>query len=74
MRTLSIGFTREDGDFQLLATLNNNDELVDERIFDSIVMELFHRICDEYIEHTIIILERQDAYDYIELDEEVSYA
>ena len=26
MRTVSIGYYREDGDFAVLATLNNNDE------------------------------------------------
>lgn len=27
-KTVSIGFHRDDGDFQLLATLNNNDDLL----------------------------------------------
>ncbi|MCA3176429.1 MAG: hypothetical protein ING36_13005 [Burkholderiales bacterium] len=31
-KTVSIGFHRDDGDFQLLATLNNNDDLLQARL------------------------------------------
>lgn len=37
LSTASIGFHRDDGDFQLLATLNNNDERIAPEQFTDIV-------------------------------------
>ena len=38
MKTVSIGYFREDGDFALLATLNNNDGNI--RLFEFMVNDL----------------------------------
>jgi hypothetical protein len=38
MKTVSIGYFRDDGDFALLATLNNNDG--DIRLFEFMVEDL----------------------------------
>ena len=37
MKTVSIGFNREDGDFAILATLNNNDGHLSDDAFHNIV-------------------------------------
>lgn len=69
MKTVSIGFTREDGDFQLLATLNNNDDLLDEHHFKVLVrntLEYYNLMLNESCQ----ALHRQDAPDYLILDEE----
>ena len=65
----SIGFMRDDGDFALLATLNNMDGNMSDDDFESIKQKLmisFSTVIDE----EIICLERQDAPDYVELDSE----
>lgn len=67
MKTSTIGFYREDGDFQILATLNNNDDLITREQFN----EINNRVCamlTKYTEEYIICFERQDTPDYISLD------
>jgi len=62
MKTVSIGYFRDDGDFALLATLNNNDG--DIRLFEFMVEDLRLDISQSTgIE--CIILERKDAPDYL---------
>jgi hypothetical protein len=73
LSTAAIGFYRDDGDFQLLATLNNNDELIASDQFTGIVHFLRHHLQDVLSaqgEHTLTILERQDAPDYVTLDDD----
>ena len=71
MTTYSIGFMRDDGDFQLVATLNNNDGLYSDDVFAGIAVTL----CDTLRKCTLsndgrefVALERQDAPDYVELE------
>ncbi|HLJ95419.1 MAG TPA: hypothetical protein VKU02_19740 [Gemmataceae bacterium] len=68
--TAAIGFHRDDGDFQLLATLNNNDELIAPDLFTNIVHYLRRHLENALSvdgEQTLIIYERQDAPDYVTL-------
>lgn len=72
-RTVSIGYVREDGDFRLLATLSNIDEEYDNTIFDNMVNNLrdcldSYRADNPYSTDKIIVLERQDADDYVNLE------
>lgn len=66
MTSYSIGYRSEDGDFAILATLNNNDGLVQEELFDRVLANLvaiFGNAGLGFIE----CLERQDAPDYVDL-------
>jgi hypothetical protein len=70
MKTVSIGFTRDDGDFALFATLNNLDEYFNSYDFK----ELVHAVASELQSATnmkVEILEREDAPSYITLNCEV---
>lgn len=68
---LTIGFERLDGDFQVLATLNNNDELIEKDKFDAIVTYLLNTFDECFSEegYEVVALDRQDAPDYISIDE-----
>lgn len=69
MKTVSIGFTRDDGDFALFATLNNLDEYFNSYDFK----ELIHAVASELQAATqmqVEILEREDAPSYVVLDDE----
>jgi hypothetical protein len=63
----SIGIERDDGDFHILATLNNMDELVSTEDFEALLkstVEFLQRATDE----PILALQRQDAPDYVNLE------
>ena len=64
MKTVSIGFTRGDGDFAVLATLNNNDDHMRESTFEAIVENLRQSFTEETGEQ-VVAIERQDTPDYI---------
>jgi hypothetical protein len=68
MKTVSIGFMREDGDLALFATLNNLDEYMSQNEFmklvDSVASELFRATK----RNDVVVLEREDAPDYVILD------
>ena len=69
MKTVSIGFNRDDGDFALFATLNNLDDYFSSYDFK----ELVHAVASELQAATqmkVEILEREDAPSYIVLDNE----
>jgi hypothetical protein len=69
MNTDSIGFTRDDGDFALFATLNNLDDYFSSYDFK----ELVHAVASELQTATqmkVQILEREDAPSYVVLDDE----
>jgi hypothetical protein len=67
MKTVSIGFFREDGDFAILATMNNNDGHMSEIEFMALVGEVASTFCSELV-CQINVLERQDAPDYVTLE------
>lgn len=64
MKTVSIGFYREDGDFAILATLNNNDAHLADSIFKEIVQDLTATLAHASMRR-LSVLERQDTPDYI---------
>ena len=66
--TVSIGYVREDGDFAILATLNNNDGLLTSDAFDSMV-GVMRSALQLLAETGISVLERQDAPDYVAIAE-----
>ena len=64
MKTVSIGFFRDDGDFALFATLNN----LDEHLNDDDFAKLIEHIASQLRKSTndkVHILEREDALCYI---------
>lgn len=67
MKTVSIGINREDGDFAVLATLNNNDSHLSDRDFEALVGEVASTLCRKMV-CEVQVLERQDTPDYIQLD------
>ena len=68
MTTYSIGYYREDGDFAILATLNNNDGHYSPNRFNRIVSDMIDAL--EINSEEIIALERQDTPDYITIEKE----
>ena len=70
MKTVLIGFARDDGDFALFATLNNLDEYFNSYDFK----ELVHAVASELQAATnmkVEILEREDAPSYVTMNCEV---
>lgn len=68
-RTLSFGFLREDGDFAILATLNNLDGHMSEESFHQLVDVIQHELnahCDGLQVQPLV---RADAPDYVYIDE-----
>jgi len=66
MNTATLGFTREDGDFEVLATLNNTAQHYAPEIFAVIVKDTAEALMNA-MAHQIDILEREDAPDTITL-------
>ena len=69
MTSITIGYQRQsDGDIAVLATLNNNDELLDDEAFAALVASTcatFHT----HIGEDVRAWERQDAPDYLDADD-----
>lgn len=68
MKTVSIGIARDDGDFAVLATLNNNDAHMSENAFETLV-DAVRAYIEVMSKQTTVVLERQDAPDYITTEE-----
>ena len=68
MKTVSIGIMREDGDFAVLATLNNNDAHLAEDEFMKLVDEVASTLCSKLV-CEVHALERQDTPDYVTIEE-----
>jgi hypothetical protein len=66
----SIGIIRDDGDFHILATLNNNDGLIGIDSFEQLLTDMVTRLRDTTGEGAMIALQRQDTPDYINLHED----
>lgn len=66
---VAIGIIRDDDTFHILATLNNNDELISNSAFAAICAGLCDRLTKETSE-AVTVLHRQDAPDYVYLEEE----
>ncbi len=67
MKTVSIGFYREDGDFAVLATLNNNDEHMGQDEFKKLVNSVASELC-RATRSEVHVLEREDAPDYVTVE------
>ena len=65
---ITIGYMREDGDLQILATLNNVDEVIPHETY----LNLAHTLCVvlEGTGEKIIAVNRWDTPDYVNLDED----
>ena len=66
MKTVSIGYTRDDGDFAVLATINNNDGHMSDKDFDELRLGMTISLIS-YTGIQLQMLERQDAPDYVEV-------
>ena len=66
MKTVSIGFYRTDGDFDLFATLNNLDGHMSEVDFNRLVDHVASALC-EATRQPVEVLEREDAPSYVTL-------
>jgi hypothetical protein len=69
--TISIGYHREDGDFAVLATLNNNDGIYTADAFNRLVQYFFLELKSEQEIYypDLVILNRQDTPDYVQIDD-----
>lgn len=68
MKTASIGFMRDDGDLALVATLNNLDEHMSDENFAVLVDGVKNYIGLMAKRNDVLVLEREDAPDYITID------
>jgi hypothetical protein len=68
MKTVSIGFMRDDGDLALVATLNNLDEHMSDENFNVLVDGVKNYIGLMTKRNDVLVLEREDAPDYITID------
>lgn len=68
MKTVTIGHKKENGDFAVLATLNNNDGYMSDKSFDELRIALLLTLAN-YTGLSLTALERQDTPDYVEIDE-----
>lgn len=66
MNTVTIGFTREDGDFEILATMNNTADHFETARF-AVMVQAAAEMLSRAIGHPVEILERQDAPDVVTL-------
>jgi hypothetical protein len=69
MTTYTIGYHREDGDFAILATLNNNDGHMGQGAFLGLLEQTRNQIASFMPYTPIVSIERQDAPDYITIEE-----
>ena len=66
----SIWFFRGDGDFELLATLNNGGEFMEQAVFHALVMQTVAALNHAGEVDDVVALHRQDALDIISMDDE----
>lgn len=65
MNSVSIGYFREDGDFAILATLNNNDGYLLSNEFNDLIKLTISLLCNKIENIDIVALPREDAPDYV---------
>ena len=68
MKTVSIGFMRDDGDLALVATLNNLDEHMSDESFNVLVDGVKNYIGLMTKRNDVVVLEREDAPDYVTVE------
>ena len=68
MKTVTIGFIRDDGDIQVLATLNNKDGYISTPMFNSLIKQIREDISIfSNLGEKIEIYDREDTQDYVTL-------
>lgn len=67
MKTISFGYFRDDGDFAILATLNNNDDFLTDNTFSCLIVNMFSFFADNS-NQSVIALYRQDTPDYVTIE------
>ena len=67
-KSFSVGFIRDDGDLQLIATLNNHDDLFNFHV-DVVAAAIKAVIQVATDRNDIVLLEREDAPDYVTMPE-----
>ncbi len=67
-QTVSIGYEREDGDFHIIATLNNHEEIAEEADWHFAIAAVVSTL-EKITDLKLAVLEREDAPDFINLDE-----
>jgi hypothetical protein len=65
-KSYSLGLLRDDGDFHILATLNNNDDLIPEDLFEELRIYLVAKLTRE-LDESVYSYPRQDTPDYVNL-------
>ena len=68
-KVASVGFVRDDGDFELLATFNNNGEYMSDEAFYALVTKTMSAIAEQGEMDDLIALSLECANDIVELDE-----
>jgi len=66
----SIGFLRDDYNFEILATLNNGVELFSEEEFNTLIKQTIDFFQDKLQGEKIVALPRQDSPDLVDLEDE----
>lgn len=69
MKTVSIGYHCACNDFAVLATLNNNHGHIPEEDFANICKSLHIALEIAVRNQSLVILERQDTSDYVEVEQ-----
>lgn len=72
MRTVSIGFYKDNGDFAIVATLNNNEGRMSDQEFEASVEQVSSIFAKHLGMWHTFVLQRQDAPDYITIEESTS--
>lgn len=67
MKTVSIGHMTKMGDLAVIATLNNNHEVMTDQRFNELVQELAITIAN-YTGVQILTLERQDTPNFVDIE------
>lgn len=68
-KVASVGFIRDDGDFELLATFNNNGEYMSDEAFYALVTKTMSAMAEQGEMDDLIVLCVECANDIVELDE-----
>tara|TARA_R110000868_G_scaffold131786_1_gene342027 strand:- start:27 stop:233 length:207 start_codon:yes stop_codon:yes gene_type:complete len=68
MKTVSIGYHCACNDFAVLATLNNNDGHLTVEDFEGLVGDVASTLCRKLVRE-VVVLERQDTPDYVEVEQ-----
>lgn len=66
----TIGFLRDDYDFEVLATLNNGGGLLGNSTFEDLVERTTDHYQKLYQDNNIVAIPRQDASDVVNLEDE----